>query len=171
MAVDPRSIRAVVLDVDGVLTDGRIGYGGDDEIKFFDVKDGHAIKLLLRAGIKVGLLSGRASAANRRRAQELGLSFVYEGEKDKRAAFGRLLTQQTLTAEQVLYMGDDLVDIPVLRAAGVGVAVADAGPEVQRGADWVTAAPGGHGAVREAAVWLLKEQGKWDELIARYTME
>jgi 3-deoxy-D-manno-octulosonate 8-phosphate phosphatase (KDO 8-P phosphatase) len=164
-----RHIRAVILDVDGVLTDGRIGYGPmPGEIKFFDVRDGHAIKLLLRAGLRVGLLSGRASDANRQRAAELGLSFVYEGEKDKAAAFTRLLAEQGLAAEECLYMGDDLVDLPVLRRAGIGVAVADAVPEVRAAAAWTTEAPGGRGAVREAAVWLLRQQGAWERVTARY---
>lgn len=166
---DARQIRAVILDVDGVLTDGRIGYGPDaGEIKFFDVRDGHAIKLLLRAGLRVGLLSGRASAANRQRAAELGLSFVYEGEKDKAAAFARLLREQGLAAAECLYMGDDLVDLPVMRRAGLAVAVADAVPEVRTAAAWTTAAPGGRGAVREMAVWLLRQQDAWDRVTARY---
>ena len=165
-----KNIRAVVLDVDGVLTDGRVGYGGagDDEIKFFDAKDEHGIKLLLRAGIQVGLFSGRTSAANRKYATELRLSFVYENQKNKREAFETLLQEQNLTAAQCLYVGDDLVDLPVLRRAGVGVAVADAIAEAKSTADWVTVAAGGLGAVREVAEWLLKEQGKWQEQIARY---
>ena len=163
-------IRAVVLDVDGVLTDGSIGYGAGsaEEIKFFNVKDGHAIKLLQRAGLKVGILSGRTSAANRRRAEELSMDFVYEGEKDKKEAFSRLLADTGLTASECLYVGDDVVDIPVMRQAGVAVAVADAVAEVKECADWQTDLPGGHGAVREAALWLLKQQHRWDGLMARY---
>ena len=115
-------LRAVVLDVDGVLTDGRIGYGpGDGEIKFFDVRDGHGVVLLRRAGLQVGMLSGRASAANRRRAAELELDFAYEGCKDKLAGFEQLLQEQGLTAAQCLMIGDDLVDIPVMRRAGADV--------------------------------------------------
>lgn len=162
-------IRAVVLDVDGVLTDGRTGYmGNSDELKFFDVKDGHGIKLMLRAGLRVGLLSGRSSDANRRRASELSLSFVYQGEKRKAEAFERLLTEQELRAEQVLYVGDDLVDAPCMRRAGLAVAVADAVPEVCAVADWRTKRCGGFGAVREVAEWLLRSQGKWQAVVARY---
>lgn len=162
-------IRAVVLDVDGVLTDGRIGFGaGQEEIKFFDVRDGHAIKLLRRVGIRVGMLSGRSSPANRRCAEELGLDFVLEGEKDKLAAFERLCAEQGLDPSECLYMGDDVVDLPVLRRAGVGVAVADAAEEVRERVEWVTASRGGAGAIREMAVALLKRQGRWDELMARY---
>jgi 3-deoxy-D-manno-octulosonate 8-phosphate phosphatase (KDO 8-P phosphatase) len=163
-------IQAVVLDVDGVLTDGRVGYGGadGDEIKFFNVKDGHGIKLLLRAGIRVGMFSGLSSAANRKCAAELRLSFVYENQKNKRQAFDTLLREQNLTAAQCLYVGDDLVDLPLLRRAGIGVSVADAIAEARDAADWITAAGGGRGAVREVAEWLLKEQGKWQEQVARY---
>ncbi len=169
LAAKAQRIRAVVLDIDGVLTDGRIGYGPmPGEIKFFDVKDGHALVLLRRAGLKVGALSGRASEANRQRADELGFDFLYQGEKDKGAAFARLLKEQGLTAEECLYAGDDLVDLPVMRAAGVSVAVGDAVPEVRQAADWQTTAPGGHGAVRELAVWLLKQLGQWDRVVAKY---
>lgn len=163
------NIRAIILDIDGVLTDGRVGYSDSEhEIKFFDVKDGHGIKLLIRAGLRVGLFSGRTSNANERRAAELGIHFMYQNEKNKREAFDRLLREQDLNAEQCLYVGDDLVDIPVIKRAGIGVAVGDAVAEVQHAADWVTQAPGGRGAVREVAERVLKLQGKWDGLLERY---
>lgn len=165
-----KNIKAVILDIDGVLTDGRVGYNDSaDEIKFFDVKDGHAIKLLMRAHIKVGVLSGRMSKANQTRAAELGVNFLYENEKDKREAFSRVLAEQKLAPEECLYIGDDLVDLPVLRRAGIGVAVGDAVPEIRDYVDRITEAPGGRGAIRETAVWLLKAQGKWAKLIERYT--
>jgi 3-deoxy-D-manno-octulosonate 8-phosphate phosphatase (KDO 8-P phosphatase) len=158
-----RGIQAVVFDVDGVLTDGTFGYaGGGSEIKFFSARDGHGIKLLRRAGLRVGILSGRSSDANLRRAEELGLDFVYQGEKDKGEAFVRLLREQNLSAEHCLYVGDDVVDMPVMRQAGVSVAVADAT------ADWQTQAPGGHGAAREVARWILQQQGKWETVMERY---
>ena len=169
LSAKARRIKAVILDVDGVLTDGRFGYGvGDGEIKFFHARDGHALKLLQRAEIRTGILSGRSSEANTRRAQELSMDFVYQGEKDKGEAFDRLLAAADLEAGEVLYVGDDLVDLPVLRRAGVGVAVADAIPEAKATADWTTTEKGGHGAVREVAVWLLKEQGRWESVFARY---
>lgn len=169
LATKAKRIRTVVLDIDGVLTDGRVGYGPmPGEIKFFDVRDGHAIKLMQRAGLRVGVLSGRASEANRQRAAELGLSFVFEGEKNKAEAFTRLLQQERLQGEECLVVGDDVVDIPMMRRSGVSVAVADAVPEVAAVADWQTRAGGGRGAVREVAVWLLKIQGHWDTLMARY---
>lgn len=163
------SIRVLVLDIDGVLTDARTGYADTDhELKFFNVRDGLGIKLLQSAGFKVGVLSGRGSRANRRRATELALDFVIEGESDKVAAFARLLEDLGVAPSACCYIGDDLVDIPVMKLVGLSVAVADAAAETRQIADWVTRQPGGHGAVREAAEQLLKEQGRWQEVIARY---
>ena len=125
-----RKIKAVVLDVDGVLTDGRAGYGAEEEIKFFHLRDGHWMRMALRTGLKVGILSGRGSRANRRRAEELGLSFCYENCKDKLEGFERLLAEHSLRAEECLYIGDDVIDMPVMRRAGVAVAVADGVPEL-----------------------------------------
>ncbi len=161
-------IRAIVLDIDGVLTDGRIGYGAAEEIKFFHVRDGHGIKLAQRAGLMVGCLSGRSAEANRKRALELGLQFLYEGRHDKLAAFEVLLAEQGLRAEECLYIGDDVVDMPVMRRAGIAVAVADGVPELEEVCDFRTRLPGGRGAVRETIDWLLKEQKKWDMAMARY---
>ena len=168
-----RKIRAVVLDIDGILTDGRIGYGlgSEEEIKFFHVRDGHGIKLAMRAGLRVGVLSGRSSAANRRRAAELGFSFVYEGKHDKVAAFRELLEEQHLEASECLYMGDDAVDCPVMRMAGIAVTVADAPFYMDEAADWRTTRPGGYGAVREVLDRLLMESGKWDDVARRYGLE
>ncbi len=163
-----QAIKAIVLDIDGVLTDGRIGYCGSTEVKFFHVRDGHGLKLAMRAGIKVGILSGRSSDANRTRAEELGLDFLYEGKKDKCAAFTELLKEQQLKAEECLYMGDDVVDIPVLVQSGIGVTVADAPAMMDDFCDFRTTLPGGSGAVREITEMLLKEQGKWNKLMERY---
>ncbi len=163
-----RRIRAVVLDVDGVLTDGRAGYGAPEEIKFFHLRDGHWMKLALRAGLKVGLLSGRGSAANRKRAEELGLSFCFENCKDKLEGFERLLAEQNLRPEECMYIGDDVIDLPVMRRVGVAVAVADAVPELDEAADFRTKLPGGHGAVCEAIRKLLMEQGVLDTILERY---
>ena len=168
-----QKIRAVVLDIDGILTDGRIGYGtgSPEEIKFFHVRDGHGIKLAMRAGIAVGVLSGRKSAANCRRAEELGLSFVYEGKKDKNSAFAELLAEQGLQADEVLYMGDDTVDLPVMRQVGIAVTVADAPCYMDTAADFRTQHNGGQGAVREVIDQLLMQSGKWREVMARYGLE
>jgi len=161
-------IRALILDVDGVMTNGQIGYAAGEVVKFFDIRDGHAIKMALREGLLVGMLSGRADPVNRRRAAELDLSFVYDGEKNKNAALDRLLAEHGLQAEECLYMGDDVVDMPVLRRVGIGVCVADVAEEVRAAADWQTQAAGGRGAVRETIVQLLRAQGKWETAMARY---
>lgn len=163
-------IKALVLDIDGVLTDGRIGWGAGEEIKFFHVRDGHGIKMLQRAGFKVGALSGRQAAANRRRAEELGFDFLYEDKKDKLAAFEELLKEHALEAGECLYVGDDVVDLPVIRRAGIGVTVADAPDYMDEQADFRTRAAGGRGAVREVCEWLLRRRGLWDEQMKRYRL-
>ena len=165
-----QKIRAIVLDIDGILTDGRIGYGtgSDEEIKYFHVRDGHGIKLAMRAGLKVGVLSGRQSAANARRAKELGFSFVYENKKDKPSAFAELLAEQSLTAEEVLYMGDDTVDLLVMKQAGISATVADAPEYMDTAADFRTLHAGGQGAVREVIDELLVQSGRWAEVMNRY---
>lgn len=165
-----KRINTIILDVDGVLTDGRFGYdGSDNEIKFFHARDGHGIKLALRIGMKVGILSGRSSEANRKRAEELGLSFIYEGKKDKKAAFIRILEEHHITAEECLYIGDDIVDIPPLKMAGIAATVADAPEYLDEYCDIRTSLKGGHGAVREVIEILLKEQNKWNQVTEKYT--
>ena len=163
------AIRAVICDVDGVLTDGTIYLGGDgQELKGFNASDGAGIKYLQRSGIAVALLTGRESGAVTRRAAELGIDHVRQGAKRKEPAFDELLAALGITDAEACYIGDDLVDVPVLRRAGLAVAVADARPEVLAIADLVTATPGGRGAVRELAEHLLKAQGKWADVIGRY---
>ena len=161
-------IKAVILDIDGVLTDGRVGYGGNELIKFFHYRDGHWLKLALRAGLIVGLLSGRESRANRERASELGLTFVRENIHDKLVEFEKLLVEYNLAPEECLYIGDDVIDMPVLRRVGIPVAVADAVPELDEVVIHRTAAPGGHGAVCETMRLLLKARGDLDGLMERY---
>jgi 3-deoxy-D-manno-octulosonate 8-phosphate phosphatase (KDO 8-P phosphatase) len=161
-------VELLLLDVDGVLTDGRIVYtDAGEEIKCFHVRDGSALKLWHLAGKRSAILSGRKSRAVERRAAELGVTLVLQGMPDKLPALGVILTETGLRAEQVCAVGDDLPDLPVLRRAGLAVAVADACAEVRAVADHVTRAPGGKGAVRDAVEWLLKLQGKWDELVGR----
>ncbi len=161
-------IRAIVLDIDGVMTDGRFGYGAGGEIKFFNAVDGHGIKMALRAGLMVGVLSGRSCEANRQRIKELGMSFALEGCKDKRAGFRQLLEENGLKDEECIFVGDDVVDIPVLRAAGIAVTVAGAMPYMDEFADFRTVREGGHGAVREVIDWLLLKQGKWEQQMEKY---
>ena len=164
-----KDVKALLFDIDGVLTDGRFGYDGtDNEVKFFHARDGHGMKLALRSGLKVGVLSGRASAANRQRATDIGFTYFYEGEKDKRDAFQRLLKETGLVANDFLYMGDDLVDVPVFKEVAVSVTVADAPEYMDEHCDFRTRLPGGHGAVREVIDILLKEQGRWSNLTERY---
>jgi len=164
-----RSIRMVIFDVDGVLTDGSITL--DDagiEAKSFSVLDGTGIKYLLLMGIKVAFLTGRQSVAVALRARELGVDDVHQGAKEKLEAYYRIVEKHGLRDEEVCYVGDDLPDIPVLRRVGLPVAVADARDEVKRLCRYVTAAPGGRGAGREVAENILKEQGKWESVLARY---
>ena len=163
-----RKIRVVVLDIDGVLTDGRVGYNGESKIKFFNYRDGHWMKLAIRAGLRVGTLSGARSPANAQRVEELGLSFLREGVKDKLAGFEELVAELGVSPEECLYMGDDVVDMPPMRRAGVAVAVRDAVPELDEVADWRTKTPGGHGAVCEVMHELLAAQGKLDAVLEVY---
>lgn len=163
------SIRAVICDVDGVLTDGTIVLGNDGlELKRFHAWDGAGIRLLQRGGIEVALLTGRESDVVARRAAELDIAHVRQGARRKEPAFDELLAELGVADAEACYIGDDLVDVPVLRRAGFAVAVADARPEVRGVADWVTEAPGGRGAVRELAEHLLKAQGKWADVVSRY---
>jgi 3-deoxy-D-manno-octulosonate 8-phosphate phosphatase (KDO 8-P phosphatase) len=149
-------IRLVVLDVDGVLTDGRLYYGADGEtLKVFHVRDGHGIKALLAAGIDVAIISGRRSAALERRARELGIHHVHQGIEDKGPALAALLETLKIPAVEAACLVDDTPDLPMMAMVGVPVAVADAHPSVLNAARWVTRSAGGHGAVRELADHLL----------------
>lgn len=160
------AIRALVLDVDGVLTDGSIGYdGAGNELKRFNVQDGLAIKLLQRAGIKVAWLSGRGGPAVERRAGELGVTHAFLQIKDKLAQLPEVLTALGVEAHEVAYMGDDLPDLGVMRAVGFPTAPANACAEVRQVARHVTQARGGAGAVRELAEHLLKATGRWVSLL------
>lgn len=164
-----KAIRLVAMDVDGVLTDGGILLGtGEVELKRFDVRDGTGIKYLHRAGLATALITGRTSAVVARRAEELGITEVHQGALVKMEVFRALLARRGLRPEEVAYIGDDLPDLPVLRAAGLAAAVADAHPLVRAAAHVVTCAPGGRGAVRELAELLLKAQGRWQEILSRY---
>jgi len=162
-------IRHVIFDVDGVLTDGRIIY--DDrgrEMKFFDVKDGHGIKMLMRAGIGVILLTGRTSRVVDCRARDLGITDVYQGARDKIAVFERILETKGIRPEHTACVGDDITDIPLMEKTGFSFAVADAVPLARRYADYVTRRKGGRGAAREICELILRQQGKWEEIVARY---
>lgn len=162
-------IELLLLDVDGVLTDGTVIYSDSgEELKRFHVRDGSGLKLWRASGKRTAIVSGRASAAVERRAAELGIAPVLQGRDDKPRAFEEVLAAVGLTADRVCCVGDDLADLPILTRAGLAIAVADACPEVRAAAHLTTITPGGRGAVREAVEWLLKLQGRWDELIAGY---
>lgn len=166
---DFRRVRLLVLDVDGVLTDGRIIYDSEGrETKQFYVRDGSAVKWLIRAGVEVAWLSGRTSPVVEVRARELGVREVIQGAKQKLPALRRLLRRLGFSPQEVCYVGDDLPDIPVLRRVGVACAVADAPEEVKAVCQVVTRAPGGRGAVREVAERILRARGAWEELLGRY---
>ena len=169
MAVDLNRIKLLLLDVDGVMTDGRIIYFNDGgEAKAFDVKDGHGLKLIQRAGIKVGIITGRQSDIVARRAAELGIELVYQGAKDKMQPFMEILEKLGLKASEVAYVGDDLVDLPVMRLVGFSATVADASDDIKPYADLVTSRPGGRGAVREVCDLLLKQSSLWTSVTSRY---
>ncbi|MBI4644652.1 MAG: HAD hydrolase family protein, partial [Deltaproteobacteria bacterium] len=158
-----QAIRLLILDVDGVLTDGSLYFGPTGEaLKVFHVRDGHGLKMAQRAGIEVAFLSGRRSDAAYHRAKELGVSRFHEGLRDKVVVLEEIMAALKIEAGAVAAVGDDLVDLPHLRRVGLAVAVADAPPEVKAAAHWVTTLPGGKGAVREVCDLLLKAQGKWE---------
>ncbi len=164
-----QGIRGLILDVDGVLTDGGIVYtDAGEEMKRFHVRDGSGIKYWIRAGHRVALLSGRSSPVLQRRADELSIAVVHMGAKNKLPVFQEILKELQLTAKECAYVGDDLPDLPPLRAAGLGIAVADAVQELRDAADAVTEQCGGHGAVREVIEALLRAQGLWDRILERY---
>ena len=164
-----KNIKMLILDVDGVMTDGRIimDYKGR-EMKNFDVRDGHGLKILQRYGIKVAILTGRQSKVVEHRAKDLEIADVYQGAFNKKDVFEKILEKHKLSAGAVAFMGDDIVDIPVLKRVGFSVAVADALDVVKKSVDYITVNRGGHGAVREICEMILQAQGKWPEIAANY---
>lgn len=162
-------IKLLLMDCDGVLTDGRITIVGDvDEQKTFHTRDGHGLVLLHRAGLRSGIISGRTASAVERRARELGITYLHQGTWDKIKEFEQVLAEARIEDMEVAYVGDDVVDIPLMRRSGLAVAVADAGEETRAAAHYVTRLPGGYGAVREVAELILKAQGRWADLMLRY---
>lgn len=162
-------VKLLLMDCDGVLTDGRIWVleeGGDQ--KTFHTRDGLGIELLHRAGLRSGIISGRTSSAVERRARGLGMAFVRQGCEEKRKAYSDTLLEAGVTNAEVAFIGDDLNDIPLMLQSGLGVAVADAALETREHAHYVTTARGGRGAVREVVELILKSQGRWDEMVKHY---
>jgi 3-deoxy-D-manno-octulosonate 8-phosphate phosphatase (KDO 8-P phosphatase) len=162
-------VRLLLLDCDGVLTDGRITpVEGGEELKSFHTHDGHGLVMLHRAGLRSGIISGRTSRLVELRAADLGISYVRQGALNKIAAFESLLAEAGVEPAHAAYVGDDVVDIPLMRRCALAVAVADATPDTRTAAHYVTQLPGGFGAVREVCELILKAQGHWDALMKRY---
>jgi len=162
-------IRLVVLDSDGVLTDGRIVVGSDGtEMRFFDVRDGLGIRLGQKGGLRFAVISGRRSAALAARAKELGIDELHQRVADKASVLRDLLERLGLEHADACFVGDDLIDLPAMRAVGLAVAPADAIPDVRERADHVTRCRGGRGAVREVVELILRAAGSWDEVTAGY---
>lgn len=165
-----KRIRLVLMDCDGVLTDGRIMLSADgDEQKSFHTRDGHGIVLLHRAGIKTGIISGRTSSLLERRALELGMNILRQGTWNKTKDFEEVLKEANVNEDETAFIGDDVTDIPLMYRVGFAVAVADAVQETKDAAHYITTLNGGFGAVREVADLVLKTQGQWEELMKRYT--
>lgn len=158
------SISLLLTDVDGVLTDGSLTFDGNGlETKTFNVRDGLGVRLWQRAGGRFGIITGRASKIVEQRSEELDIEFVYQAVKEKLPLVSDLAKGLNLPLDRIAYVGDDLPDLPTIRAVGFGAAPADAAPELLESADYVTKATGGRGALREIVEKLLKDSGKWEE--------
>jgi 3-deoxy-D-manno-octulosonate 8-phosphate phosphatase (KDO 8-P phosphatase) len=164
------------MDVDGVLTDGKVynvpdASGNMVETKGFDTQDGISLQWLSWKGIKTGVISGRVSPATETRAKQCNMTYIYQGHIEKIPIIEEILKQSGITAGEVAYMGDDLTDVVVMNRVGLSIATANARPEVKRCAMYVTEQPGGQGAVREVVELLLKAQGHWDDLLRKYEIK
>ena len=164
-----KRIRLVIFDVDGVLTDGSLFLGDDGEqYKAFHSKDGHGMRMLQDSGVRIGILTGRTSRVIEHRMRDLGVELVMQGHREKLPAFETLLAQAGVDAQETAYVGDDVVDLPVMRRVGLSIAVQDAHPLVKRHAHWLTANPGGRGAAREVCELIMEAQGTLEAALARY---
>ena len=164
-----RRIKLLLLDVDGVLTDGGIVVDDKgEEIKRFDARDGHGIRMLIRSGIDVGLLTGRSSRVVEHRAKELGIRMVYQKVFNKIDAYRKIKRKKRITDREVAYVGDDIVDLPVLRRVGLSFMVKDGWEGLRDEVDYITGQKGGRGAVREVVEMLLQAQGKWQDITRKY---
>ncbi len=162
-------IKLVIFDVDGVLTNGRLTYGHNgQESKVFHVRDGQGMKMLQQSGVMIAIITARRSQAVTHRMTDLGIEHVYQGQINKRIAFEDLCNKLALQADQVAYVGDDLIDLPVMTRVGLAVATADAHDIVIDNAHWQTSIKGGAGAAREVCEFIMKAQGTFDALLAEY---
>jgi 3-deoxy-D-manno-octulosonate 8-phosphate phosphatase (KDO 8-P phosphatase) len=169
-------IKLLLMDVDGVLTDGRLinvpaPDGSIFESKAFDSQDGIALQWLSWHGIATGVISGRVSPATAERARQVSMRYVYQGHIEKVPILQEILAQSGISADETAYAGDDLTDVVVMRRVGLGIATANARPEVKRAAHCVTTAPGGQGAVREIAEFLLQAQSRWSDILKKYEVD
>lgn len=163
-----KNVKLVILDIDGVMTDGRIIIDDNGvEQRNFNIKDGLGVVAMQMSGIEVAIITSKKSGSVRHRAEELKIKRFHEGIKKKTEPYEVMLKEMNITDAQVAYVGDDLVDLSLMKRVGLPIAVADAVPEVRAAAAWVTPSKGGHGAVREASEMILKAQGKWDAILAK----
>lgn len=164
-----KKIKLIAFDVDGVLTDGRVNMGSGGEVfKSFDIKDGLGITQWQKAGGQTAVITGRESEIVARRAAELHITTVFQGCLDKRVAYEEIKSRLDIGDEAVAYMGDDLIDLPILKRAGLAAAVADAVPEIRERAHLVAERPGGHGAARELVEFIMRAQGRWDDVVRAF---
>ena len=162
-------IKLVILDVDGVLTDGRIIYNNlGNDYKFFDVRDGFGVTLLSKSGIKLAIISAKASRTIRKRAKDMHVHKLYLNASDKLRVFENVLKEFKVLPEEICFIGDDLVDLPIIKRVGFAVAVKEAVEDIKKSSHYITQNPGGRGAVREVAELILKGQGKWEQVTSRY---
>ena len=167
-----KKIKMLILDVDGIMTDGRIIMDHEGrESKNFDVRDGHGLKLLQRYGLKVAILTGRQSKVVEHRAKDLDIKDVYQKVFNKKEVFEKILKKHKLSPAETAYMGDDIIDVPVLRSVGFSASVVDAMDVVKKTVDYVSGYKGGRGAVREICEMILKAQGKWPEIACKYELD
>jgi len=163
------NIELLLLDVDGVLTDGAITYSDSGEqIKSFNSKDGLGLRLLMDAGIKVGIITGRKSKALDHRCQNLGITLLFDGISDKLKALETITSKTGTALNKIAFIGDDLIDLPVMKKVGVSISVSDASCDVKNHCDIITKQKGGHGAVREICERILKEKGLWGKILNQY---
>jgi len=164
-----KQLKLLILDVDGVLTDGRLFFDGNgEEYKCFHARDGHGIKLLRETGVEVAVISGRKSKSVALRMKSLGVEYVYQGHENKVSAFNEIIESMGIRPDQAAHMGDDLLDLPLMVRAGLSIAVNDANDSVKEYADWCTKTAGGLGAVREVCDFIMQAQGTFDAVLKSY---
>jgi 3-deoxy-D-manno-octulosonate 8-phosphate phosphatase (KDO 8-P phosphatase) len=164
-----KKLKLLILDVDGVLTDGKLFFDNDgNEYKAFHARDGHGIKLLQQSGVKVAVISGRRSNSVAIRMRGLGIDHIYQGHENKVSAFYEIIEKIAVTPDQVAHVGDDLLDLPLMTRVGLAIAVQDANFAVKQHAHWCTELSGGCGAVREVCDFIMQAQGNFDDILSSY---